>query len=183
MGAPMLKDGVAVGAILVGWPEAGHTTTHQIELVQDVRRPGRDRDRERAPVQRDQGGARAPDRDRRDPQGHRRSSRAKCSQYSTRSWRAATRLVGGHSAAPGAPRRRMHLVALTPSDSRGRRRVARSSGHRVGPVSARGAHRRRRDRAVADTEEPDPASDAVRERSVSGYRSMVSPRCFATASR
>ena len=33
----------------------------------DLRRPGRDRDRERAPVQRDQGGARAADRDRRDP--------------------------------------------------------------------------------------------------------------------
>ncbi len=33
MGAPMLKDGVAVGAILVGWPEAGHTSTRQIELI------------------------------------------------------------------------------------------------------------------------------------------------------
>ena len=33
MGAPMLKDGVAVGAILVGWPEAGHTPTRQIELI------------------------------------------------------------------------------------------------------------------------------------------------------
>jgi GAF domain-containing protein len=33
MGAPMLRDGVAVGAILVGWPEAGHTSTRQIELI------------------------------------------------------------------------------------------------------------------------------------------------------
>ena len=33
MGAPMLKDGVAVGAILVGWPEAGHTPPRQIELI------------------------------------------------------------------------------------------------------------------------------------------------------
>jgi GAF domain-containing protein len=33
MGAPMLKDGVAVGAILVGWPEPGHTSTRQIELI------------------------------------------------------------------------------------------------------------------------------------------------------
>ena len=33
MGAPMLKDGVAVGAILVGWPDAGHTPARQIELI------------------------------------------------------------------------------------------------------------------------------------------------------
>ena len=33
MGAPMLKDGVAVGAILVGWPEPGHTSARQIELI------------------------------------------------------------------------------------------------------------------------------------------------------
>ena len=33
MGAPMLKDGVAVGAILVGWPDAGRTPTRQIELI------------------------------------------------------------------------------------------------------------------------------------------------------
>ena len=36
----------------------------------DLRRPGHDRDRERAPVQRDQGRARAADRDRRDPARH-----------------------------------------------------------------------------------------------------------------
>ena len=39
----------------------------------DLRRPGGDRDRERAPVQRDQGGARAADGDGGDPQGHRSS--------------------------------------------------------------------------------------------------------------
>ena len=33
MGAPMLKDGVAVGAILVGWPDAGHTPARQVELI------------------------------------------------------------------------------------------------------------------------------------------------------
>ena len=37
-----------------------------------LRRPGRDRDRERAPVQRDQGGAGAADGDRRSPAGHQR---------------------------------------------------------------------------------------------------------------
>ena len=38
----------------------------------DLRRPGGDRDREHAPVQRDQGSARAADRDRRDPARHQR---------------------------------------------------------------------------------------------------------------
>jgi GAF domain-containing protein len=33
MGAPMLKDGVPVGAILVGWPDAGRTAMRQIELI------------------------------------------------------------------------------------------------------------------------------------------------------
>ncbi|MEO8312565.1 MAG: GAF domain-containing protein, partial [Caldimonas sp.] len=33
MGAPMLKDGVPMGAILVGWPDAGRTPTRQIELI------------------------------------------------------------------------------------------------------------------------------------------------------
>ena len=39
---------------------------------QDVRRPGGDRDPERAPVQRDEGSAGAADGDGRDPQGHQR---------------------------------------------------------------------------------------------------------------
>ncbi|HEX2541368.1 MAG TPA: GAF domain-containing protein [Caldimonas sp.] len=33
MGAPMLKDGVPVGAILVGWPDAGRTPQRQIDLI------------------------------------------------------------------------------------------------------------------------------------------------------
>ena len=33
MGAPMLKDGMPVGAILVGWPDAGRTPVRQIELI------------------------------------------------------------------------------------------------------------------------------------------------------
>src|SRR5207253_5730030 len=33
MGAPMLRDGTPVGAILVGWPDAGRTPLRQIELI------------------------------------------------------------------------------------------------------------------------------------------------------
>ncbi len=42
------------------------------ESAQDLRRPGGDRDRERAPLQRDEGGARAADRDGRHPEGDER---------------------------------------------------------------------------------------------------------------
>ena len=73
MGAPMLKDGVAVGAILVGWPERRPHAGAPDRADPDLRRPGGDRDRERAPAQRDQGGARAADRDGRDPARHRSS--------------------------------------------------------------------------------------------------------------
>ena len=45
----------------------GRFDRQQIEPAQDLRRPGGDRDRERAPVQRDQGGARAADGDGGDP--------------------------------------------------------------------------------------------------------------------
>ena len=49
----------------------GRSPSTQIDAAADLRRPGGDRDRERAPVQRDQGGARAADGDGGDPQGHR----------------------------------------------------------------------------------------------------------------
>ena len=55
-----------------------------------LRRPGGDRDRERAPVQRDQGGARAADRDRRGAERDQQLDRPTCSRCSTRSSRAAS---------------------------------------------------------------------------------------------
>ena len=48
---PMLREGEPIGALTVGWTESAAFTDKQIELLQDLRRPGRDRDRERAPVQ------------------------------------------------------------------------------------------------------------------------------------
>ena len=44
---------------------------HHVAVAADLRRPGRDRDRERAAVQRDQGGAGAADRHGRHPEGDR----------------------------------------------------------------------------------------------------------------
>ena len=59
---PMLPDGQAIGAIArAAWPApAVHRDAGR--AAQDLCRPGGDRDRERAPVQRDQGGAGAADR-------------------------------------------------------------------------------------------------------------------------
>ena len=88
MGAPMLKDGVAVGAILVGWPDAGRTPTRQIELIKTFA------DQaviavENVRLLNERRRPRAPDRDRRDPQGHRLSP-ATCGRCSTRSPPART---------------------------------------------------------------------------------------------
>ena len=49
----------------------GVLADHHVQLLADFRRPGGDRDRERAAVQRDQGSAGAADRDGRDPEGDR----------------------------------------------------------------------------------------------------------------
>ena len=55
-----------------------------------VCRPGRDRDGKRAPVQRDQGGAGAADRDLGSAAGHQQFGGRHGSRCSTRSWRAAS---------------------------------------------------------------------------------------------
>ena len=51
--------------------EPGIFAPHHVATAADLRRSGRDRDRERAAVQRDQGGAGAADRDGRHPEGDR----------------------------------------------------------------------------------------------------------------
>ncbi len=56
----------------------------------DLRRPGGDRARERAPVQRDEGSARPAARIRRGPRGHQQLDRRHDSRCSTRSSRAAS---------------------------------------------------------------------------------------------
>ena len=68
-------SGEAVGAITVARAEPRRVRRAQVDLLRDLRRPGGDRDRERSPVQRDQGSARAADRDGRDPEGDRQLAR------------------------------------------------------------------------------------------------------------
>ena len=52
LAVPMLREAEPIGAIVSPAPRAGPFTDGQVELLEDVRRPGRDRDRERAAVHR-----------------------------------------------------------------------------------------------------------------------------------
>ena len=76
----------------------------------DLRRPGGDRDRERATVQRDQGGARAADGDRRDPQSHQRvadrhAAGVRCDRSTARSCTATWKRIAWPAAtASSSPR-------------------------------------------------------------------------------
>ena len=64
---PLMREGVAIGALSVRRAEVRPFTDQQIGASADLRRPGGHRDRERAAVQRDEGGAGAADGDGRDP--------------------------------------------------------------------------------------------------------------------
>ena len=67
---PMLKENELVGAIAIYRQEVRPFTDKQIELVTELRRPGRHRHREHAPAQRAARIAAAADRHRRRAQGH-----------------------------------------------------------------------------------------------------------------
>ena len=64
------EQGNAIGVIAVSRRSPGVFSASR-RIAADLRRPGRDRHRERAAVQRDAGGAGATDRDGRHPEGHR----------------------------------------------------------------------------------------------------------------
>ena len=68
--APMLWEDRGVGSIIVLAPAAAAIQPTGMALLQDLRRPGGDRDPERAPVQRNQGSAGAADRHRGGAAGH-----------------------------------------------------------------------------------------------------------------
>ena len=121
---------------------AGAFSDKEIALAADFRRPGRDRDRERAAVQRDQGGARAADRNGRRAAGHQRvDSRpaagvrahlAKCrGPVRRRHSRRVRHRRRRHAAMPGHPRQLggTDQGAVPDSD----RRLRHGAGHRARP--------------------------------------------------
>ena len=83
--------GAAVGASRLA-PRSGRSPTSRSGPAADLRRPGGDRDRERAPVQRDEGRRRSSSRPRRARScGSYRARRRTCSRSSRRSRRARAR--------------------------------------------------------------------------------------------
>ena len=149
-GAPMLKDGVPIGAILVALARARRDAAAPDRPLQDLRRPGRDRDRERPPDERDQGGARAADRDGRDPARHQQLAdrRAAGLRRDRRQRRdgccaAATMAVGDCASTASSctsVRYRGHVAARRGDHARGRSRCRQP---RLEPTAARSSSARR----------------------------------------
>ena len=123
VGVPMLREDDGRSARIIGrsaQPGAVHRQADR--AAPDLRRPGGDRDRERAAVQRDQGGARAADGDRRDPASHQQLADRRRSRCSTRSCRARSACSAGEtrSASSFDGEAIQCAAALTPGPGRGR---------------------------------------------------------------
>ncbi len=141
LGVPMLREGKMLGVIGVGWQQPGPISQVHEEPAQDLRRPGRDRDRERAAVQRDAERARPPDGDRghpaRDqPLAHRRPAGVR----RDRRGRAPFAAVDVHRAA--APRRRRLSTGATAHRDEAQRRDGWKIIRRWCPSTLPGTSRR-----------------------------------------
>ena len=155
LSVPLMRDGVAIGAVTLRRTEA-HLFTEQADRpARDLRRPGGDRHRERAAVQ-GAGGpqrradrrARAADGDQRDPADHQPLADGYCSRCSTPSLENAARLC-----------------------SRGRRRgLFRCDGAMYHPMALRVPDRAYRDRIsvplLAGPSDPASVASPIDERPV-----------------
>ena len=102
---PMLREGKALGVILVDARRAGAVPRQGLASAQDLRRPGGDRDRERAALQRDEGGARAADGDGRHPEGDERLADRRSAGVRRDREQRSPALPGRRRVAPGSERR------------------------------------------------------------------------------
>ena len=96
--APMLWEGRGIGVITVGASVRPAVFRQGDRAPQDVRRPGGDRDPERAAVQRDEGGARTANARSPKSCASSRARRPTCSRCSTRSRERAARLCDASAA-------------------------------------------------------------------------------------
>ena len=72
---PLMRESGAYGGIILARTTAGPFRDDQVALVETFRKPGRHRDRQRSPVQRDEGSAGPADGDQRSPARHLRFPR------------------------------------------------------------------------------------------------------------
>ena len=156
-------------------PRSGRSPSKQIALLADLRRPGGDRDREHAAVQRAAGaqprpdrGAGAADRDQRDPARDQPVARPTCSRCSRRSPTNARASSARPSGAGLTVRRRAHR--------------ARGAPHSVGPeLTSRSRADRSRGRRAAAAARPRDPERRGRLRPGCPRRSRVSPRSVSSA--
>ena len=142
--------------------------------AEDLRRPGGDRDRERAAVQRDQGGARAADRDSRDAAGHQqladrraagvrrdRRARDRCAAAHRRRARLRRRATASGGLHGGTAERRSTRFARASRASRAARHRSARAVLAGAPVHVADVLEDRRDYALEGRGAASPASAAA----------------------
>ena len=147
LAVPMMREGKAIGAIAVPRDRGRPVRRQADRAAPDLRRPGGDRDRERAPVQRDQGGARAADGDGRDPARHQRSPTDMQPVFEAiveqRACACSAALPSASAARRRQAERRVAIAAGTPSA------IERCVTSYPMPLSATRSHGARRSATVA----------------------------------
>ena len=129
---PLVREGECIGVLVFGRKTAGAVPRRGDRAGRVLRRPGADRHRERAAVQRDEGGAGAADRDRRGAGGHQPARWPTLRRCSTTIVECCDRLFPAQAFALRHRRRaRPRGGAGDPRDGRGARRLGEASAAEV----------------------------------------------------
>ena len=128
---PLLRDGSCIGVLAFARKRAGAFDANEIALAETFARPGRDRDRERAPVQRDPGGTGPADGDVGRAARHQRIAHRRAT--GVRHHRRACRRVDRGALLPRDPLRRR--VAAPGQPARRQRRRHGGAARRLAPAA------------------------------------------------